>query len=196
MRVIGRRKRVLVLALALAGIVGACGSGSPGDSQGDGGIQVIVVSPSGSPTPRVRKTPTPSPSPEPTAVPVCAPNPDPAPAKLLQVEEPKPNAQVQFPVHVRGWGSTIGQNDRGVALSVVDIKQNVLQVNNLPPQPREYRVAPAGIEVTDFTRPFAADVVLANVDEPTPYCLWIYLETTEQGRARGVVQVPIVVLPQ
>ena len=58
-----------------------------------------------------------------------------------------------------------------------------------------YRVVPAGIEVTDFTRPFAADVVLTDIAEPTPLCLWIYLETTGEGIPRGVLQVPIVVLP-
>jgi hypothetical protein len=196
MCVIRRWQSAAAVSLAvLVVVIAACGGGS-GESGDDSGVQVIVVSPSGSPTPRVRKTPTPSPTPEPTPVQVCAPNPDPAPAKLLQVEEPKPNEQVKIPVHVRGWGSTIGQNDRGVALSVVDLKQSVIQVNNLPPLPREYRVAPPGIEVTDFTRPFAADVVLSNVKEPTPYCLWVYLETTQEGRARGVVQVPIIVLPQ
>jgi hypothetical protein len=99
-------------------------------------------------------------------------------------------------VHVRGWGSNIGQDDRGLSVSVVDQKQTVLQVNSLPPLPREYRVAPGGLQVTDFTRPFAADIVINNVTAPTPYCLWVYLGTTEAGRATGVVQVPVIVMPR
>lgn len=82
-----------------------------------------------------------------------------------------------------------------MTLSVVDQKQSVVQVNELPPQPREYRVPPRGLTVTDNTRPFAADIVLPNVTEPTPYCLWIYLSTNASGRAQQVVQVPIVILP-
>jgi hypothetical protein len=50
--------------------------------------------------------------------------------------------------------------------------------------------------VGDFTRPFAADVVLPDVTAPTPYCLWIHLGTSDTGRATGVVQVPIVLLPR
>jgi len=126
---------------------------------------------------------------------VCGANPDPASPKLLQVEEPKPEARVKLPIHVRGWGSTIGKDERGVALAVVDAKQTVLQVLDLPPQPRTYRVVPAGIEITEYTRPFAADVVIPDITEPTPICLWIYQETTAEGVPKGVLQVPIVVLP-
>lgn len=188
---------LLLVGLAALGL--ACngnGETSTGDAgpQGDG-IVVVLPSPTDQPTPLPRKTATPTPTPSPTPLAVCGPNPDPVSPKLLQVEEPKPEARVKLPVHVRGWGSTIGRDERGVALAVVDSKQTVLQVLDLPPQPRTYRVVPAGIEVTDFTRPFAADLVLPDITEPTPLCLWIYLETTGEGIPRGVLQVPIVVLP-
>ena len=111
------------------------------------------------------------------------------------MQEPVPNQDVRLPVHVRGWGSTIGENNRGVAISVVDQKQSVVQVNNLPPLPREFRASPAGLDVTDHTRPFAADIVLNNLKEPTPYCLWVYLGTNQSGRAQQVVQIPVVIHP-
>jgi hypothetical protein len=187
----------VVTVAVFVGVAAALASACGGDSGGEESTpQVIVVTPTGSATPRVRRTPTPTPAPPPTPVQSCAANPDPASPKLLQVQEPLPNTQVKVPVHVRGWGSQIGQNDRGVAVSVVDVKQSVVQVNNLPPLPREFRVAPPGMEVTEFTRPFAADIVLNNVTAPTPYCLWVYLETTQEGRARGVVQIPVVIAPQ
>jgi hypothetical protein len=126
---------------------------------------------------------------------VCAPNPDPASPKVLQVQEPQANQELRLPVHVRGWGSVIGENNRGVALSIVDQKQSVVQVNNLPPLPREFRAAPPGLEVTDHTRPFAADIVINNLKEPTPYCLWVYLGTNQAGRAQQVVQIPVVIHP-
>lgn len=193
-----RIRRWKIAALIVMGavlvITLGCGGGGEGPTP-TSDVQVIPISPTGSVTPRPRRTPTPSVSPTPTPLEVCAPNLDPAQPAVLQVEEPLAEAQVRIPVHVRGWGSAIGENDKGVTLSVVDARQNVVQVNNLPPQPREYRVPPRGLTVTEFTRPFAADVVLPNVTEPTPYCLWVYLSTTEQGRAQQVVQVPVVILP-
>jgi hypothetical protein len=191
-------KTLFALAAVLASatvLVAACGGGGD-EPEASNAVDVIVVTSSGSPTPRVRRTPTPSPVPTETPVQACSSNPDPAPLSALQVEEPKPNTQVKVPVHVRGWGANIGEEERGLSVSVVDQKQNVLQVNNLPPLSREYRVPPAGMQVTEFTRPFAADIVLDNVSAPTPYCLWIYLGTTENGRATGVVQVPVIVLPR
>ena len=97
---------------------------------------------------------------------------------------------------MRGWGSTIGLADKGVVLSVVDQKQSVVQTINLPPQPRDYRVSPPGLDITDNTRPFAADIVIADVTEPTPYCLWMYLYTDDTGHARQVVQVPVIIVPR
>jgi hypothetical protein len=133
--------------------------------------------------------------PTPTPLQVCAPNPDPAPAKTLQVLEPQREQQVKIPFHVRGWGSNIGKDNRGVALGIVDANQKVVQVLNLPPQPNDYRLPPGDLERNENTRPFAADVVISGITAPTPFCLWVYLETTPGGAPRGVAQIPIVVLP-
>jgi hypothetical protein len=111
------------------------------------------------------------------------------------MQEPQPGQQLKIPFHVRGWGSNIGASNKGVALGIVDAKQSIVQVLNLPPQPNTYRLPPPDLERTDNSRPFAADIVIDGVKEPTPYCLWIYLETTPEGRPRGVVQVPVVVVP-
>jgi hypothetical protein len=180
----------LVLVLAACGGDGVTEGSQPPDVSGG------LLTSTGQPTPRPRRTFTPSPSPTATPLEVCAQNTSPADPKVLQVQEPLPNTQARIPVHVRGWGSTIGQNNQGVFLGVVNAKQDVIQVNRLPPLSREYRVAPLGMDVTEFTRPFAADIVLSNVTEPTPYCLWIYLSVNEEGRAQQVVQVPIVILPR
>jgi hypothetical protein len=178
-------------------LLAACG-GDESLSANDEPTPDIVVSfpsPSGDVTPRPRRTPIPSESPTPTPLKVCAPNPDPAQASVLQVLEPAAEAQVKVPFHVRGWGSNIGFEDQGVAVAIVNAKQETVQVLDVPPQPRTFRIAPAGLEVTGFTRPFGADIVLENITEPTPFCLWVYQETNEEGVPKGVVQVPIVVVP-
>jgi hypothetical protein len=173
----------------------ACGGGDDAGTATPA-VSVELITGTGSTTPRNRKTLTPSPTPSPTPLQVCGPNPDPAPANVLQIQEPLANAQVGLPIFVRGWGSNIGQDNRGVTLSVVDQKQNAVQSNNLPPQPRDFRVPPPGLDVTDFTRPFAEDVIVTNVNEPTPFCLWVYLSTDDTGHAKQVVQVPVIVLPR
>ena len=182
------------LALLLAVACGGGGESFSGDEDTPD-ILVSFPSPSGDVTPRARKTPIPSESPSPTPLKVCAPNPDPAQASVLQVEDPKPEQQVKVPFHVRGWGSNIGFQDQGVAVAVVNAKQETVQVLDLPPQPRTFRIAPAGLEITEFTRPFGADVVISGLSEPTPFCLWIYQQTDEQGTPKGVVQIPVVVVP-
>ena len=190
----------LTIPAVLSGLVLlslACGGGDAKEPDNlPTGVAVVENSPSGSVTPRPRRSTSPTPTTSPTPLQVCAPNPDPAPASALQVQEPQTNDRPKFPVHVRGWGSNIGQDARGVFVAIVNEKQQVLQVNKVPPQPREFRVAPIGLEITDFTRPFAIDVVLADVEQDTPYCIWVYQDTDDQGHARGVVQVPIVVQPR
>lgn len=184
------------LALAALALSSACNGGDNGSE--DGPTPDIVVSfpsPSGDVTPRPRTTPVPSVTPTPTPLKVCSPNPDPAQANLLQVQEPRAEQQVKVPFHVSGWGANIGFENRGVAVGIVNAKQEVVQVLNLPPQPRTYRVAPPGLDVTDYARPFGADIVLENIKEPTPICIWVYLETADDGTPRGVVQVPVVVVP-
>jgi hypothetical protein len=191
---------VMLMAAAaalLAVAVASCGGDSEGDvTPGDGdGIIVVLPSPTEKPTPAPRKTSTPTPTPSPTPLAVCGTNPDPVSPKLVQVEEPKAEARLSLPIRVRGWGSTIGFKDEGVAIAVLDARQAVLQVLDVPPQPREFRVVPVGIEITEYTRPFAADILMDPVLEPTPLCLWIYQETTAEGIPKGVLQIPIVLLP-
>jgi len=185
---------VLGLLLGACLLAAACGGSSEG-STSTPGVSLSAVTPSGDTTPRARKTATPSPTATATPLQVCAPNPDPAPATVLQLLEPAAGAQIQVPVHVRGWVSNLDPG-KTISLAVVDEKQIVVQVNNLPPEPRDYRVAPPGLSVTDNTYPFAADIVLNNVTAPTPYCLWAYLSVDDQGHAKQVVQLPVMFLPR
>jgi hypothetical protein len=112
------------------------------------------------------------------------------------VEQPQPDARTTIPVHVRGWSNDIAEEGKSVFVSVIDQKQTILQTNEVPPQPREFRVAPSGLEITDFTRPFAIDVVINGVNEEMPVCIWVFKDVDENGRAVNVVQVPIVVSPR
>ena len=181
--------------LVLAIIPVACSGGSNGGDSGDPGIIVDFASPSGDVTPRPRRSPVVTPVPTPTPLTICAPNPDPAAPAQLQVISPVPQERVKVPFHVRGWGSNIGFENRGLALAIVNGKQEVTQVFRLPPQPREYRIAPPGMTVTEFTQPFAADLVINGLKEPTAFCLWVYLETDPSGKPKGVIQIPIVATP-
>lgn len=191
------RTRTTVAVSVVVGVVllvAACGGGGdPSEPTPD--ISGAVITASGNTTPRARRTATPSPTPTATPLQVCAPNPDAAPATILQILEPAPGEQVEIPVHVRGWSSAFTPG-KLIALAVVDEKQNVVQINNLPPEPRDYRIAPPGMDVTENTFPFAADVILNDVGAPTPYCLWAYLGVNEEGHATQVVQVPVIFLPR
>lgn len=185
------------LVLLFVILLAACGGDESLSASDDETPDVVVSfpSPNGDVTPRPRRTAIPSESPSPSPLRVCAPNPDPAQANILQVLEPRPEQQVKIPFYVRGWGSNIGFQNQGVAVAVVNAKQETVQVLDLPPQPRTFRVAPAGLEITEFTRPFGADIVLQNIKGPTPFCLWVYQQTDERGTPKGVVQVPVVVVP-
>ena len=197
----GRVSRlVLVPALLalLALLVAGCSQGAGDEGKAADGIVIVLTTPTPlQSTPSPTRTATPTPSPTPTASPlqVCGPNPDPAPPSVLQVEEPRPQQKVGVPFHIRGWGSSEDFERAGVAIAVVDARQQVLQVLEVPPQPRAYRVAPLGLAITEFARPFAADVLLSDLREPTPICLWIYLETAPDGKPKGVLQVPVLVAP-
>src|ERR1700674_1820905 len=183
MKQMRKRNALLLGVLGGGGLLAlACGSGDAATATAAGPGALLTSG--GSATPRAVKTPVPSPTATPTPLQVCAPNPDPAPVNVLQIQGPLVGQQVTIPVFVRGWGSTIGLANKGVVLSVVDERQSVVQTINLPPQPRDYRVPPPGLDITDNTRPFAADIVIADVTKPTPYCLWVYLNTDDQGHAR------------
>ncbi len=174
-------------------IVLACDEG--GD--GEGTVVVTVSTPTATVVPSPTVTPTPAPTPTPTPGPdVCGDNPDPAQLSLLQVQEPEPRERVPNPFHVRGWGSMIGFEKIGVVVAVVDAEREVVQDWVVPPQQqRTYRLLPAGLDNTESTRPFAIDIVVTDLSGPTPFCLWVFVETDDKGVPKGVVQVPIVVVP-
>jgi hypothetical protein len=184
---------------ALVVLVSGCFGGDDDSGSGGGnGFPVTFETPTSNnetSTPQVTESPTSTPSPTPTPIPVCGPNPDPAPPEVLQVQQPEAEAEVNVPFEVRGWGSTIGKDDVGVAVAIVNDHLQVLDVLDVPPQPRAYRLEPAGLNVNDDTRPFGADVVIANVQERTRFCLWVYLETDAEGLPKQVVQIEITVVP-
>ena len=186
------RAPALLLMLVVA-LLAACqiGGGEEGTPKG---IVVTLTTPTPFPSPQIVVTATPTPTPTPQPLQVCLSNPDPAPPSLLQVLEPKPEEKVGVPFQISGWGSTIGLQNAGVAIAVVNERQEVVQVLNVPAQPRDYRVLPPGMENTAYTRPFAADIVLTDLAGPTPFCVWVYLTADESG-PKSVVQVPVFVAP-
>ncbi len=81
-------------------------------------------------------------------------------------------------------------------MALVDAELEVVQDWVVPPQQqRTYRRLPAGLENTEYTRPFAIDIVVTDLSSPTPFCLWVFLDTDDEDKPQGVVQVPIVVVP-
>lgn len=181
---------LLAAAVVLLGLAcGALGDGEPT-------IVLSTASPTPKPASTPTRTPTATPTPSPTPNPeVCGVNPDPAPASVLQVQEPQPGERVKNPFHVRGWGSEIGFKNSGVVVALVDASGDFPMPLDAPPQPRANRVAPPGLKVTKYTRPFAVDILVSNLGAETPYCVWVFLETTGEGIARQVVQVPVIVTP-
>ncbi len=185
----------------LAAAASACGGG--GGAPRNTGIIVRVATPTEAPGPTARPvatlppTPflTPSPTPSPTPLQVCGPNPDAAPPSLLQVESPAPESKVKSLIQVSGWGSTIGKGNIGVAVALVDTSGTPVTVLNVPPQPTEFRAPPGGLDITDDTAPFAADLVPPAVGADTPFCIWVYVSTTAEGVAQDVVQIPVIVTP-
>ena len=174
----------------------ACGGDGNESGPNATGVTVVISSPDTTATPPPSRTASPTPTPSPTPLAICSPNPDPAAPAVLQVEAPQAEVKTTIPVRVRGWSSNIGEEDKVVFVAVVDQKQIVLQTNKVPPQPREFRVPPSGLEITEFTRPFAIDILLDDIVRETPYCIWVYQDVDEAGKARGVVQIPIIVEPR
>ena len=189
-----------ILAVALAALAIACSGG------GDAERTIVIRLPTATAISEVTTTPTVAPSPTPTRTPtpsnVCGANPDAAPPSLLQVQEPAPEAKVANPFHVRGWGSEIAQDNRGVVVAVINAAGVPLPVGgdkdtskDVPPEPKAGRIAPPGLTTTGHPAPFATDVLLTGLSEQAPFCIWVFTETTEDGRPKSVVQVPITVLP-
>jgi len=198
----GTRSLWLLVGLLAAAVV-FLGVACNGNGNGDGGraIGITVGSPSPTPVSTAASTPTPTPTPSPSPSPtpgrkVCGVNPDPAPPSVLQVQEPQPNQQVKPVFHVRGWASSPVFDEIGLVVAVVDANGELVDVMvDVPPQPRAYRALPSGLQNTEFTHPFAVDIILTGLADPKPLCLWVFLETDAEGNPKQMVQVPIVVAP-
>jgi hypothetical protein len=184
----------MALLAAAALLLGLACNGS-----GEGEPTIVITVGGPSPTPVSTPTPEPTPSPTPTPTPiteVCGVNPDPAPPSVLQVQEPQPGQRVKTPFHVRGWGSSPVFHEIGMVLAVVNADGELVRVMaDVPPQARAHRALPPGLQNTEFTHPFAADVLLTDLAGPTPFCLWAFLETDEEGNPKQMVQVPVIVAP-
>jgi hypothetical protein len=184
------------LGVLLAVVAVSVGLACTGDGDTEGTVVVTLTTPTPTVIPSPSPEPSPTPSPTPTPDPeVCGFNPDPAPLAVLQVEEPQPGQRVKNPFHVRGWGSEIGFEDRGVIVALVDAKGDPLPPKDVPPQPRALRIPLPGLKVTEFTAPFGVDIVLPELRSPASFCIWVFLETTAEGVPKQVVQVPVVVTP-
>lgn len=189
-----RRLLWALAAIAAAVFVLACS----GDDGAERTVVIRVPTATATAEPTVAPTPTPSPTPTrtPTAGPnVCGANPDPAPPAVLQVQEPKPEEKVANPFHVRGWGSEIGFEDRGVVVAIINASGDPVLDKDVRPESKAGRIAPPGLKTTGHPAPFATDILLTGLTDQTPFCIWVFVETTREGIPRQVVQVPITVLP-
>lgn len=183
-----------LLALALTALAIACGDGS------DAERTIVIRLPTATAISAPTATPTVVPSPSPTNTPtpgpnVCGVNPDAAPPSLLQVQEPAAQAKVANPFHVRGWGSEIGFEDRGVVVAIINADGAPILDKDVRPESKAGRIAPPGLDTSGHPAPFATDILLTDLRDQTPFCIWVFTETTEDGQPRHVVQVPIIVLP-
>jgi len=115
---------------------------------------------------------------------------EPRPAESREVVE------VRSPLRVSGWGSQIAKT--GVRVGLVDKEAHVLAFVPLTPLPAEGQAPPAGLQVTEETAPFAADVPFTvlpfAVSEATPVCLWVF-QQSPTGEPFNVVQVALILLP-
>jgi len=159
-------------------------------------IGLLILTATPAPTP----SPTPPPvaatgTPEPTPVPnVCPENPSPAEPNVMVVEEPQPNDHLTSPAHVRGWGVGIGFENEGVHAAVYDSTGEPLKEVKGPPLPREGRTPPPGMEVGEFTAPFAVDIAF-SVSVEQPGCVRVYEISPRDGHLANVVQVPVLLQP-
>jgi len=183
-----------LLAAALTALAIACGGGSDAERT----IVIRLPTPTATAIPTATPTLAPSPTPTRTSTPspnVCGFNPDAAPPSLLQVQEPAPEAKVANPFHVRGWGSEIGFEDRGVVVAIINKDGDPVLSKDVKPESKAGRIAPPGLDTSGNPAPFATDILLTDLREQAPFCIWVFTETTEDGQPKHVVQVPVTVLP-
>ena len=184
----------MVLVAALVALAIGCNGGSNAERT----IVIRVPTPTATaiPTATATAAPSPTPRPTPTAGPnVCGFNPDAAPPTFLQVQEPAPEAKVPNPFHVRGWGSEIGFEERGVVVAIINKDGDPVVSKDVNPESKGGRIAPPGLDTKKNPAPFATDILLTGLREQSPFCIWVFTETTADGTPKHVVQVPITVLP-
>lgn len=159
------------------------------------GLRIATSTPapaaSPSPPPELTVTVTPMPTPVPN---VCPENPSPAEPNAMVVEEPKPSDHLTSPAHVRGWGVGIGFEKEGVHVAIYDSTGEPLKEMKGPPLPREGRSPPPGMEVNEFTAPFAVDIPF-SVSVSQPGCVRVFGLSARDGRPVNVVQVPVLLQP-
>jgi type IV secretory pathway VirB10-like protein len=195
-RAIRWRLGLAALALAVPLLFLACNEEETAGSEPTQiGLHIVTTTPAPTPEPTLPPEPTESATPEPTPVPnVCPENPSPAEPNVMVVEEPQPDAHLTSPTHVRGWGVDIGFEKEGVHVAVYDSTGEPLKEMTGPPLPTEGRTPPPGMEVGEFTAPFAVDIAF-RVGNEQPGCVRVYEISPRDGHVANVVQFPVLLQP-
>ncbi|MDP2949242.1 MAG: hypothetical protein Q8P22_06865, partial [Chloroflexota bacterium] len=71
----------------------------------------------------------------------------------------------------------------------------VLKQRKGPPLSKEGRTPPPGMEVSEFTAPFAVDVPF-SITYPQPGCVWVFGLSAADGSPVQVVQIPVLLEPE
>lgn len=159
------------------------------------GLRIVTTTPPPTPTPTPQPQPTETATPVPTPVPnLCPENPSPAQPNIMVMEEPLADARLTSPAHVLGWGAGIGFEAGGIQAAIYDSTGESLNEVKGPPLPKEGRTPPPGLEVTEFTAPFAVDITF-EVDVAQPGCVRVYEISLRDGEPVNVVQAPVLLQP-
>ena len=190
------RLGLAALALAVSLLFLSCNDEEAGGSQPTQiGLRIVTTTPaptpSPSPPPQPVETATPAPTPGPN---LCPENPSPAEPNVMVLEEPVANDRLRSPAHVRGWGLGIGFENEGVHVAIYDSTGESLKEMKGPPLPKEGRTPPPGMDVNEFTAPFAVDITF-DVDNEQPGCVRVYEISPRDGHVINVVQVPVLLQP-
>jgi hypothetical protein len=190
------------LALAVTALVGpllflACqGDETAGPEPTGTGLRIVTSTPAPTAAPTLPpQLPATTGTPIATPVPnVCPENPNPAEPNVMVVEEPKPNDHLTSPTHVRGWGVGIGFESQGVHVAIYDSTGEPLKELMGPPLPKEGRIPPPGMEMSEFTAPFAVDIAFST-NASQPGCVSVFEISSADGRPVNVVQLPVLLEP-
>jgi hypothetical protein len=190
--------RLGLAALALAVpllFLGCQDEGTGGSPPTQIGLRIVTTTPAPTPAPTLPPPPTETATPEPTPVPnLCPENPSPGEPNVMVMEEPVADDRLTSPAHVRGWGAGIGFENEGVHVAIYDSTGESLKEETAPPLSMEGRIPPPGMEVGEFTAPFAVDVTF-DVDNEQPGCVRVYEISPRDGHVINVVQVPVLLRP-